>query len=96
MDGNTRFARTFRLRQTTLDALARLAEIQTARAIETGRDPEQARCTLTNALELAVMRWASAETRADRVPAPDELREMAELLGDMAEVIETDAQEVTA
>lgn len=66
MDGNTRFARTFRLRQTTLDALARLAEIQTARAAENGGGA----CTLTDALELAVMRTASAETGADRVPEP--------------------------
>lgn len=94
MDGNTRFARTFRLRQTTLDALARLAEIQTARAVEAGRDPEQARCTLTDTLELAVMRWAVAETRTDRTPEPGELRAMADALGDMAEAMEM--EEVTA
>ena len=88
MDGNTRIARTFRLRQTTLDALARLAEIQTARAVEAGRDPEQARCTLTDALELAVMRTASAETRTDRAPEPRTLRVMAKCLGDMAEAME--------
>lgn len=90
MDGNTRFARTFRLRQTTLDALAQLAEIQTARAVEAGREPEQARCTLTDALELAVMRWASAEARTDRAPEPGELRAMADALGDMAEAMETE------
>lgn len=86
MDGNTRFARTFRLRQTTLDALARLAEIQTARAAQNGGGA----CTLTDALELAVMRWAAAEARTDRTPEPAELREMADLLGGIAEVMEVE------
>ena len=92
MDGNTRFARTFRLRQTTLAALARLAEIQTARAAENGGGA----CTLTDALELAVMRWAVAEARTDRAPEPDDLRMMAVILGDIAEVMETDVQEMPA
>lgn len=90
MDGNTRYSRTFRVSQDTIDALTRIAEIQTARAIAAGKDPDKARCTLTDALELAVARWNLAEARTDRVPEPGELRVMAKCLGDMAEAMETE------
>jgi hypothetical protein len=78
MDGNTRFARTFRIKQYTIDALSRIAEIRST--------PERA-CTLTDALEIAVMRTAAAEASADHRPSSGELRVLADVFGRVADAL---------
>lgn len=89
MDGNTRFARTFRIKQYTIDALVRIAETQTRRAVAAGQAGEAARCTLTDALELAVMRAAATDTpfTASRPPTLEEARDCADAFARLANTI---------
>ena len=76
MDGNTRFARTFRLQQYTLDALVRIAQTQST---------ADKACTLTDALELAVLRTDSQLQAARHAPSTGELRAAAAVFSSVAD-----------